>query len=709
MLKVEAPGFSEAEYAGELNSTVPLVHEIHYKSVTQLQQVALVGSDLLIESDASGTQHDLESEQFERMPIAPPNRAMSAVVESVPGIIPEENGRIHARGSEVQPQYILDGVPISENVSATFSTGLDIENLRSTQVITGNIPAEFGDKTSAIVTLNTKSGLDTPWRGSVSASGGSFDSGAIDAEVGGRFRKIGMFLTADTSRNRRFLDPPEIENFHNRGGLTHFFARFDWMASTKDVFRLTLSTNGTDFQVPNMQEQQLEGQKQRQELRDDYEAFAWNHTFDGTAVSDVTVFRRSSTGRLLDPDQTGKPFFLEQNRRQRTEGLRASMSKDWKASSLKVGVEAYRLPVSERFELAVTDPVDVDPDTPILAYTLEQPFVFNEKKTGTRVAWYIQDHVRIGEHLTADLGLRFDSYHLLIDDSAFSPRIGLAYYIKRTGTVFRGSYNRLVQTPPLENLLLSSSTAAAALSSVNSGSFSAVPAERQNAYEIGVQQQFGRYLRLDVVRYAKNIKHSLDDEQLFTTAVVFPVALAAADVRGTEVRLDLRPTQGWTAYASYANARGTITGPLTGGLLFSGEAGALAAGERQAADSDERNEGQFGVTYNHKSGAWINLTGRYDSGLPTEFDPGDFAGFEPNIQKQLDPVRMRIKPRALFDVATGIELRHDSRFPVSLQLGVNNLTNRFYLYNFQSTFSGTHIGRPREVVGRIVFSWAGNK
>jgi len=63
----------------------------------------------------------------------------------------------------------------------------------------------------------------------------------------------------------------------------------------------------------------------------------------------------------------------------------------------------------------------------------------------------------------------------------------------------------------------------------------------------------------------------------------------------------------------------------------------------------------------------------------------------------------RIKPRTLFNMAAGYELFKESSHSVSLQFGVNNLTDRLYLYNYLSIFSGTHIGRPREFTGRITF------
>jgi hypothetical protein len=225
--------------------------DFHFNSPEALHaEIVVVQPDSSQTGGVTRSHYDLDEEQLEKMPLAEPREDLSAVIETVPGVVPEENGRIHVRGAEAAPQYVLDGVPLVENLTGTYSTGLDTENLENTRIITGNIPAEFGDKSAAIVTLRTKSGLDVPWNGSLAFSAGSFDSAAVDAEVGGHFRNVGVFLTADTSRNRRFLDPPEIDNLHNTGGLAHFFSRFDWLLTQKDVVRLTLAANGSTFKYP---------------------------------------------------------------------------------------------------------------------------------------------------------------------------------------------------------------------------------------------------------------------------------------------------------------------------------------------------------------------------------------------------------------------------------------------------------------------------
>lgn len=708
-LHVEAPGFTPADFTGEIHSNATVLHSIQFKGATAVQQITVTDSYPAVGS--ASTHFDFEDEQLKMRPLESPNRDLPAVVEMVPGVVPEENGRMHVRGAESQPQYVLDGVPFAENMTSTFATAPDAENLRSTQVITGNIPAEYGERLAAVVNMTSKSGLDMPWNGSLSLSGGSFDSGAMDAEVGGHVKNVGVFLSADTSRSRRYLDPPEIGNFHNRGGLAHLFTRLDWSPSTQDAFRLTLAMNGSNFQVPNREEQQGEGQNLRQELRDDFQALNWIHTFNNSTSSEVTLFRRSSTARLLDPALTGTPLFLDQNRRQRSEGIRAALTRSWANHLLKAGVAFRRAPLNERFALAVTDPEDaaedVDPESPIFQFTLADPFRFSEKRTGVFASAFIEDQMKLGAHWTLDLGLRLDHPDLIVHDNALSPRIGVAYRILRTNTVLHASYNRLYGIPPLENLLLASSPAAARLQDepAEGQKRAEAFAEKQNHYEFGFQQRVGRYFRFSAVRYVKNVKNFVDDAQLFDTAIVFPVALAAADIRGTEIRLDLTSLTGWSGYLSYANGRATVTAPLVAGLLIEDEDEFAQAGKQFASDSDERNEVQLGFTYSHKSGFWGAFDTRYDSGIPTELEGSEFATLDPRIQRQIDPVRHRIKPRTLINIAAGKEFFRESRFPIELRAGVNNLLDRFYLYNFESVFSGTHIGRPRELIVRATFHW----
>jgi hypothetical protein len=705
----EAPGFNHKDARGELRSNVPLSINFKLDVQAEKQEVNVTEEAPILETTSASTHHDLDYVQLQKAPVIGAGRGVESIVQSVPGVVQDDNGRMHPRGSESQVQYVVDGVPITENLSASFSNSLDARGLRSAEVITGNVPAEYGSKLGAVVTVNTKSGLEMPWSGSLSLGGASFGSGDIAGEFGGHTKNVGVYLNSSATMSDRYLDPSEIANFHNHGGNARIFAKFDWTLGANDNLRFNLATNGSNVDVPNRSDQQTVGQDQKQELRDDSESVTWNHILSPTAVADIVAYRRSNTARLEDPGFTGFPVYAAQARRQRAEGFRANLSYSPATQHLKFGIQFNRTPLRESFSIASTDPgVLADPTNPLSAFSLATPFAFNQHATGKEFAAYIQDRVTLFKDLTIDAGIRYDHYDLVTEENAWSPRVGIAYHINKLGTVLRASYNRLFQTPPTENLLLSSSDAGAIFSPIGSSTgVRAVPPERTDYYEFGFQQQLGKYVRLDVARYIKNIRNFSDKDQFLDTPIIFPVAIARGDIRGVEARIDLIPFYGFTAFISFANSRATATTPIVGGL-FLGEVNSelLIPGNQFAADHDQRNTGAFGVTYSHKA-AWINFSGRHDSGVPAEVDPTLLPTLPPIVAESLDPVRQRVKPRTVFDIATGIDLMKDAVMPLTLQFSVSNLTDTFYLYNFESVFSGTHVGRAREFAGRVLFHLKG--
>jgi outer membrane receptor for Fe3+-dicitrate len=104
---------------------------------------------------------------------------------------------------------------------------------------------------------------------------------------------------------------------------------------------------------------------------------------------------------------------------------------------------------------------------------------------------------------------------------------------------------------------------------------------------------------------------------------------------------------------------------------------------------------------------YVTFAGRYDSGVPTDVEPGttlaDFTaqGFDPRLYGEIDFQRGRVRPRTVFDLSVGADLMQNERVSMNLQFDVQNLTNELYLYNFQSVFSGTHVGPPRLISGRL--------
>lgn len=718
-VRVEAPGFQPTEQSVDLESSVPANIELTLSVEATNASVTVEAGANLVESDRTSSDTDISQTLIERRVGAAPSRGIENIVASTPGFVTDDNGRMHPRGSESQVQYVVDGVPITDNLSAIFSTSLDARTLRTVEVLTGGIPAEFGDKLAGVINVNTRSGLEAPTNGGLTFSGGSFSTGEVGADFSTHTKRFGFLTNLSATTSQRYLDPPTIDNFHNFGRTGKGFFRLDYQFDQNNSLRGSFTFGGSNFQVPNRLAQEIAGQDVRERLRDSSQNITYQHIFSPNTVGQVSFFNRSSRAKLLS-NPLSTPVVAFQDRTLKSTGLLASLSLTRGIHNIKFGGQATFVPLEENFSFYPTVPFEdlfdesgnVVPN-PVNSFTATNPFVFQGSKTGRTLSAYVQDRFTVFKNFTLDAGLRYDNYKLLISEQALSPRIGVAYYIPRTQTTLRASYNRFFQPPPNENLLLASSAQAAAISPVavlrGVTIIQPILPDKENVYEVGAQQLVSRYFRLNLSLYQKRIVNFSDKDQFFETGVVFPVAISSGRVTGEELRLESTEIRGFRGFISYANARAYGVTPINGGLFLGENPQELQlSGVIFPADHDQRNEVQFQLGYNHhRSGLYATFNGRYDSGVPTDVEPGttlaEFVaqGFDPRLYNEIDFQRSRVRPRMLLDFSVGADLMQKERVSLNLQFDVQNLTNELFLYNFESVFSGTHVGFPRLFSGRL--------
>jgi hypothetical protein len=372
-------------------------------------------------------------------------------------------------------------------------------------------------------------------------------------------------------------------------------------------------------------------------------------------------------------------------------------------------------------------------------------FTFRGRSDVKEESAYVQDSIKL-KNLTLMGGVRGDVYNGISSDHAIQPRVGGSYFMPRTGTVLRASYGRLMLTPYNENLVLSSSTGSGGLSSNVFGAQGqkTLTTAHRNQFETGVQQGFGKYLVMDASYFWKYTNGDYDFDVLFNTPLSFPIQWKKSRIDGAAIRLTMPTLHGWSAYSAMGHTRSRFFGPETGGILFNSpvNASVFRIDHDQAFQQSTHVQYQFG-----KNLPWIGGTWNYESGMVAGNVP-DYVtalGFTADQQAAIglfcgsafatlsSPIRScasgeaqgatrvsipapgtenddknppRIAPRHIFDVAIGDDniFRSDKQ-KVSLRFSVSNLTDKVALYNFLSTFSGTHFLAPRTFSAQLGYSF----
>src|SRR5262245_26358578 len=752
-LNVSANGFNSVSQSLSVRTSVPI-------SVNVSLKVGDVSNEMTIESSAANVENiptthtNLDQSLITRLPVRSPGSGLSdAVTFSAPGVVADSNGFFHSLGDHAQSSIALDNQPISDQSSKAFSTQPPLNAIQSLEVITGATPAEYGDKTSLVINAITRSGLGQKKpTGSMLTRYGSFGAPAAEATFGYGGTKVGNFTSFNFERSGRFLDAPEFAPLHDVGKSSSLFDRLDYSPTSKDALHLNLLLARNFFQIPNTYDQQALGQDQRQLVRSLNVAPGYVRVFGPSTTLAVNPYYRLDQVWFFpsaDPfsDQTTT---LSQQRRLTNTGLRADVAYTKGKHNAKFGAQVSHTFLTEAFQFGVTDPNFNDPASDaflpgLLPFDLTRggrPFIFNGHTDVKQAAVYAQDAITLGA-LALSLGLRFDNYAGISKDHLWQPRLGVSYNLKPTNTVVRASYTRSLETPYNENLIFSSATGEGGLAGVL-GDAVAEPLKpgRRHQFNLGVQQGIGRHIVVDADYFWKRTRNAYDFSVILNTPITFPISWHLAKIDGVSARVNLSDYKGLSAFFAAGHTRARYFPPESGGLFFNSDlpAGVFRIDHDQAFQQTTQVQYQFHQLA--KIAPYVSFSWRYDSGLVVGSVP-DYATaltMTPDQQAQIglfcggafatpakgltacaDPIRgaarvripadgrvnddhnpPRIAPRHLFDLSLGTDnlLRTDHK-RLTLRLTAINLTNKDALYNFLSTFSGTHFVTPRAFSAQV--------
>jgi hypothetical protein len=530
--------------------------------------------------------------------------------------------------------------------------------------------------------------------GSATASMGSFGThtGATMVQYG-RGRTT-LDLTAGVSHTGRYLDPPVQENFSNSGTGSSFAVHFEREFAESDRLGAIVRHGQTRFLVPNERIQEEAGQRQERTNAETTGQLSYQHIFSTDLLGDLRGMARTLTAGLSS-NALATPIVAQQDRGFREGYVKGTITAHAGAHEWKAGLDASFGTIREAFGYQTADPGEFDSDVP-------SSFAFAGRRSDREQAVFIQDQARLGPW-TINAGLRWDHYSLVVDQSAFSPRLGVAWSWPAADLVVRASYDRAFQTPAVENLLLSSSPSLDRLSSAVVR-LPVLPS-RGNFLEVGFSKRLSGNLRLDVTHFSRRMDNFGDDDLLLNTGISFPMAWSRAEIQGTEMKLELPRWRRLSGYVSYTNMVGYGYLPIAGGLLVGDEAASdLNSTSRFPVSQDQRHTMRGRVNWQLSGRSWIALAGSYGSGLPVQFQGNTeqaLAQYGPRIVDRVDLETSRVRPNLSLDTSASLIVLKTDKQRVRIQADVVNLTNRLNVIDFAGLFSGTALAPPRSVAARV--------
>jgi hypothetical protein len=775
-LSVSAAGFSSFAQDIDVRSTVPITVQIGLRVGTANTSVTVEanGGDLV--ENESTFHTDVDQGIIDRLPLESASSSVTSLVTLVsPGVAADSNGNMHGLGDHAQNSFSVDGQPITDQTSKVFSNQIPVDSIQSLEVISGAPPAEFGDKTSLVIKVTTKSGLGvTKPTGSVRSSYGSFGTANVGFDLAYGTQKWGNFVAANALKSGRFLDPPEFQAIHDKGNEVNIFDRVDYQISQADTIHGNFQYTRSWFQTPNTFDNlnvldpsgvNIGSTDQRSKIGTFNIAPTWTRLLSPNAIFTMGAFVRQDHYNYYP---SNNPFAdlgpinsetISQDRKLTNAGLRSDISYVKGKHNIKAGATYEHTFLNENDSFGIIDPTLLPATTDALGAPCFDPatntaapgspcatllpidltrggglFAFRGSTDVKELSMYVQDTITQG-NWSFNLGIRGDLYNGLSTARQAEPRVGIAYNFKPTNTVLRVSYARTLETPFNENLIVAtegcdSNVIAALIPCVPANS----PAGYRNEFHAGLQQAFGKYLVVDGEYIWKYTHNAYDFSVLGNTPITFPIVWNNSKIPGFLLRASVPNFHGFSALVVMSSVAARYFPPQVGGLgVTVGQSGSVFR-----IDHDEKFNATTHLQYQPwKRGPWVGFNWRYDSGLVAGAVP-DFATaltFDGDQQAAIglfcgstfatptsaisscaagtphgatrisipadgtendDKNPPRIASRNLFDVAVGHDnLFHGDRYKWSLRFTAVNLTNKEALYNFLSTFSGTHFVSPR--------------
>lgn len=704
-IEIKQPGFANVLETISVRSSVPMEYKLQLKLSAVGEVVNVEAQSTLVNPEQAGSVSQIGSEEIQTRVMSAPGRSMQDLVNEQPGWLYEGNAVLHPRGSEYQTQFVVDGIPLTDNRSPGSGPELEAGDVQSVSIYTAGIPAEYGRKMGGVIEVNTLQDVQTGFHGNLALSGGSFDSAGAFAQGQYVWGKNALGASASGSMSDHYLNPVVPQNYTNSGTLGDFSIHYERDLTPADRLNLIVRHELARYEIPNEQVQEnphvdplnpslpLGSQLQTANNIETMGIVSYEHVFSSSAVADLRGMVRNNENNF-NSNSYSTPIEVFQDNWFREGYVKGTVSLVRGRHEWKAGFETDNATLNESVSYIITDKTQFDPAT-------APTFNFAANRPDLEQSAFVQDRIKLG-YWTVGAGLRWDHYQLLLNRQTAQPRLSVSRYFPSADLLVHFSYDRVFQTPSFENILLSSS---ASFQSLDPGQFLQLPVQPSegNYYELGMTKALFGKLRLDGNYYRRNVGNYADDNQIQNTGIGFPIAFRKATVYGAEAKIQAPDWRGVSGFLSYSYMVGNVWFPVTGGVFLSSDT--QTPQPNHFPDSqDQRHTLRGRLGYQVAPRFWIAGGIQYDSGLPFDFDGNPataLAQYGQAVFDRLNFTRGRILPAFQVNASAGADLYKSDRLKMRFQADGQNLTNVLDVIDFGGLFSGNAIGPSRSFALRL--------
>src|SRR5258706_14053161 len=318
-------GFVPASQLVEIRSMVPQQLSLTLGLTPLETQLEVDDAGTLVDPSRTGTVYTIGSQSISEQSSSQPGRGILSVVDAQPGCLYEANGVLHPRGSEYDVQFVVDGLPLTQNRSPAFAPPFETGDVDSMRVMTAGFPAEYGRKLGGVVEITSPKNAPNGWHGELDAEGGSFSSGSLHAALFYSHGANRFSVSGDGFHTDRYLDPPVLGNFTNPGNAGGLSTAYERAFSSSDRLLITVTQHSVRYLVPNELVQQQSGHREDAAQRETSGQLRYTHTFSPELLFSVAGSVRDATA-LLSPNAQSTPVIISQDRGYRERYVRADLA-----------------------------------------------------------------------------------------------------------------------------------------------------------------------------------------------------------------------------------------------------------------------------------------------------------------------------------------------------------------------------------------------